>query len=62
LTYIGLNPDSSYGGLTTYFEPERNYIEGGGQYYFQQSLGGRGFAMDVGLTTKEINGYRLASV
>jgi len=59
LTYIGLNPDSSYGGITTYFEPDRNYIEGGGQYYFQQSLGGRGFAMDLGMTTKEINGYRL---
>lgn len=59
LAYIGLNPDSSYGGLTTYFEPGRNYIDGGGQYYFQQSLGGRGFALDLGLTTKEINGYRL---
>lgn len=59
LGYTGLNPDSSYGGITTYFEPSRNYIEGGGQYYFQQSLGGRGFALDVGLTTQEINGYRL---
>lgn len=59
LAYTGLNPDSSYGGITTYFEPDRNYIQGGGQYYFQQSLGGRGFALDVGMTTKEINGYRL---
>jgi hypothetical protein len=59
LAYIGLNPDSSYGGITTYFEPDRNYIAVGGQYYFQQSLGGRGFALDLGMTTKEINGYRL---
>jgi len=59
LAYIGLNPDSTYGKITTYFEPGRNYIEGGGQYYFQQSLGGRGFALDIGMTTKVINGYRL---
>ncbi|HPC36465.1 MAG TPA: DUF5723 family protein [Candidatus Marinimicrobia bacterium] len=59
LAYIGLNPDSSYGSITTYFEPERTYIDGYGQYYFQQSLGGRGFALDIGLTTQEINGYRL---
>jgi len=58
LAYFGLNPDSSYGEITTYFDPERNYIAGGGQYYFQQSLGGRGFALDLGLTTQEINGYR----
>ena len=59
LAYIGLNPDSSYGSVTTYFEPERTYIDGYGQYYFQQSLGGRGFALDIGLTTEELNGYRL---
>lgn len=57
--YIGLNPDSSYGYLTTYFEPGRNYVEGKGRYYFQQALGGRGFALDLGLVTPEINGYRL---
>ncbi len=59
IAYIGLNPDSSYGSITTYFEPGRNYMSGGGQYLFQQSLGGRGFALDLGIVSKEINGYRL---
>jgi hypothetical protein len=57
--YLGVNPDYSYGQLTTYFEPGKNYIAGSGRYYFQQALGGRGFAIDVGLTTPMINHCRL---
>ena len=55
INYFGLNPDSSYGYVRTNFTE----MEGGGYYLFQQSVGGRGFAMDIGLTTQEINGYRL---
>jgi len=56
--YIGLNPDSSYGYINTYFEPGKDYINGEAKYLFQQSLGGRGFAMDLGFSTNEIDGYR----
>ncbi|HDP68614.1 MAG TPA: hypothetical protein ENN20_08965 [Candidatus Marinimicrobia bacterium] len=59
ITYFGLNPDSSYGYVKTNFGSKKNYLEGEGYYLFQQSVGGRGFAMDLGLTTREINGYRL---
>jgi len=59
ISYLGVNPDSSYGSVNTYFEQDRCYIVGGGRYLFQQSVGGRGFALDFGITSKEINGYRL---
>jgi len=58
-SYFGLNPDSSYGYVRTNFGTGKNYMEGEGYYLFQQSVGGRGFAMDIGLTTQEIDGYRL---
>ena len=58
ISYLGLNPDSSHGSIVTYFEPGKNYITGEGYYLFQQSIGGRGFGMDFGITSKEIKGYR----
>lgn len=58
LGYFGLDPDSSFGYLTTYFEPGRNYMVGEGRYYFQQALGGRGLALDIGVTTPIINRCR----
>ncbi|RKY61220.1 MAG: hypothetical protein DRP96_03870 [Candidatus Neomarinimicrobiota bacterium] len=59
ISYFGLNPDSSYGYVRTNFTSGKNYMEGEGYYLFQQSVGGRGFAMDIGITSQEINGYRL---
>jgi len=61
LGYLGINPDSSYGYLNTLFGGERNYIIGEGHYLFQQSLGGRGFGLNVGITTKEFKGYRFGA-
>lgn len=59
--YVGLNPDSTYGYINTYFRPGKNYITGEGYYLLQQSMGGRGFAMDIGITSREISGYRLSA-
>jgi hypothetical protein len=59
INYFGINPDSSYGYITTHFSAGRNYMDGEGYYLFQQSIGGRGFALDIGISTQEINGYRL---
>ncbi|RKY48375.1 MAG: hypothetical protein DRP88_02305, partial [Candidatus Neomarinimicrobiota bacterium] len=59
LLYMGFNPDSSFGYITTHFTPEKNYIEGEGRYYFQQTVGGMGYSFDIGLTSRLINGYRL---
>lgn len=59
ISYFGLNPDSSYGYVRTNFNAGQNYMEGEGYYLFQQSVGGRGFGMDIGITTREFNGYRL---
>ncbi len=61
LGYLGINPDSSYGFLNTRFGMDRNYIIGEGHYLFQQSLGGRGFGLNIGITTKEFNGYRFGA-
>ena len=59
ISYFGMNPDSSFGYVKTNFTSGRNYMEGEGYYLFQQSVGGRGFGMDIGITTQEIDGYRL---
>ncbi len=59
INYFGINPDSSYGYITTHFSAGRNYMVGEGYYLFQQSVGGQGYAMDLGITTREINGYHL---
>jgi len=59
--YFGLNPDSSNGYIQTFFRIDKNYIIGEGKYLFQQSLGGRGFGLDIGVTSDEINGYRFGA-
>ena len=61
ITYFGLNPDSSYGYIDTYFEPGKNHLVGEGKYLFQQAVGGRGFGLDIGITTDEIDGYRFGA-
>lgn len=53
--FFGLDPDSSYGSITTSFE---SGINGNGHYLFEQKIGGHGFGIDIGVNTEKINGFR----
>jgi len=53
LFYAGIDPDSSKANLIT----SDIGLYGGGQYLIRQGIGGKGFGLDLGLVTKEINGW-----
>lgn len=55
LFYLGIDPDSSYAEFVT--TPTAVY--GSGTYYLRQGIGGSGIALDIGLTSREINGWRV---
>ena len=54
LFYMGIDPDSSSANLIT--TPSAVY--GSGSYYLRQGFGGAGYGLDIGIATKEFNGYR----
>ncbi|MFQ6677946.1 MAG: DUF5723 family protein [Fidelibacterota bacterium] len=54
LFYMGIDPDSSHANLTTANEA----LYGGGVYYLRQGIGGSGIGMDIGLVSRNINGWR----
>ena len=51
--YMGIDPDSSQANLVTADEG----LYGSGKYLFRQGIGGKGFGLDLGLVTKEINDW-----
>ena len=52
--YFGIDPDSSNANFVT--TPTAVY--GSGSYYLRQGIGGAGYALDIGVATKEYNGFR----
>ncbi len=52
--YLGVDPDSSHAEFIT--TPLAVY--GSGKYYLRQGIGGSGFGVDIGLASKNINGWR----
>jgi hypothetical protein len=54
LFYFGIDPDSSSANLVT----TDNALYGQGVYYFRQGIGGSGIGVDIGLVSKDINGWR----
>ena len=54
LFYMGIDPDSSSANLIT----TPNAVYGSGSYYLRQGFGGAGYGLDIGIATKEFNGYR----
>tara|TARA_Y100000814_G_scaffold209254_1_gene154963 strand:+ start:2879 stop:4261 length:1383 start_codon:yes stop_codon:yes gene_type:complete len=55
LYYMGTDPDSSYTFLNT--DTTAFYLDA--RYFMRQGVGGYGTAMDIGLASKEINGWRV---
>ena len=53
LFYAGIDPDSSQANIIT----SDVGLYGGGKYLIRQGIGGKGFGLDLGLITKEINGW-----
>ncbi len=54
LFYMGIDPDSSHANLVTTNEA----LYGGGVYYLRQGIGGSGIGVDIGLVSRDINGWR----
>ncbi|MFQ6674105.1 MAG: DUF5723 family protein, partial [Fidelibacterota bacterium] len=54
LFYLGIDPDSSYSDLVT----DSTAFYGGGRYFIRQGIGGNGFGLDLGFSTREFNGWR----
>ncbi len=52
--YFGLDPDSSKANLVT----TDDVVYGQGVYYFRQGIGGTGLGADIGLATRDLNGWR----
>jgi hypothetical protein len=52
--YFGIDPDSSKANLVTTDEA----LYGNGVYYLRQGIGGSGIGLDIGLVSKDINGFR----
>lgn len=54
LFYMGIDPDSSHANLVTTNEA----LYGEGVYYLRQGIGGSGIGVDIGLVSRNINGWR----
>ncbi|MEC7855317.1 MAG: hypothetical protein VYC61_01125, partial [Candidatus Neomarinimicrobiota bacterium] len=57
LFYMGIDPDSSQANIIT----SDVGLYGGGKYLIRQGIGGKGFGLDLGIITKEINGWSLGA-
>ena len=54
LLYMGIDPDSSKADFIT----SPFAVHGSGRYYIRSGVGGKGWGLDLGVATKEINGMR----
>ena len=54
LLYMGVDPDSSKADFIT----TPIAVHGSGRYYIRSGVGGKGWGLDLGAATKEINGMR----
>ena len=54
LLYMGVDPDSSKADFIT----TPLAVHGSGRYYIRSGVGGKGWGLDLGLATKEMNGMR----
>ena len=54
LFYFGIDPDSSNANLVT----TNDALYGQGVYYLRQGIGGSGVGVDIGLVSRDINGWR----
>ena len=50
---MGIDPDSSSANIIT----SDIGLYGGGEYLIRQGIGGRGFGLDLGMVTRQINGW-----
>lgn len=57
LFYMGIDPDSSNANFIT--TPQAVY--GSGSYFIRQGFGGAGYGLDIGIATKEFNGFRFGA-
>lgn len=57
LFYMGIDPDQSYANLVT----DDKGLYGSGRYHIHQGKGGSGFGLDLGIVTKEFNGWSFGS-
>lgn len=54
LVYLGIDTTESFSDITT----DTTAFYGGGRYFIRQGVGGSGVGLDLGFTTKEIQGWR----
>ena len=54
---MGIDPDSSSANFIT--TPQAVY--GSGSYFIRQGFGGAGYGLDIGIATKEFNGFRFGA-
>ena len=54
---MGIDPDSSNANFIT--TPQAVY--GSGSYFIRQGFGGAGYGLDIGIATKEFNGFRFGA-
>lgn len=57
LFYFGIDPDSSYANLVT----TDDALYGQGVYYIRQGIGGSGVGVDLGMVSRDINGWRFGA-
>jgi hypothetical protein len=57
LFYFGIDPDSSSANLVT----TNDALYGQGVYYIRQGIGGSGVGVDLGMVSREINGWRFGA-
>ncbi len=53
--YFGIDPDSSSAFMIT----DTTALYGSGTYYFRQGIGGSGLGLDLGFTTRDLDGWRI---
>ncbi|MBT3589580.1 MAG: hypothetical protein HOK52_12385 [Candidatus Marinimicrobia bacterium] len=57
LFYMGIDPETSYANLIT----DDKGLYGSGRYLLRQGMGGAGFGLDIGIVTKEFQGWTFGS-
>ena len=57
LLYMGVDPDSSKADFIT----SPFAVHGSGRYYIRSGVGGKGWGLDLGIATKDMNGLRFGA-
>ena len=57
IVYMGTDPDSSY----TFLQTDTTAFNLKARYFMRQGVGGYGTAVDLGISSKEINGWRVGA-